>query len=201
MILNNMNTCRKIEKIKLPFLALLFLLALVSCEGDQTVRFKFTNLELDHLSSEQGIPIVIDADSAKGALYGIRMNLFPEETYRKGRYFDAYDSPPYLESDMKSIVITSSHDFDEDHPEGAILNDCFYRFPGTYLLADTLTDTLGFRIFSDDFPDYPDVIFPEYYDLLLLKYPTVHVSRTFFIRMTFSDGTVLSDSTEVIKLF
>jgi hypothetical protein len=173
----------------------------MSCEGDQTVRFKFTNLELVHLSSEPGIPIVIDTDSTNGALYGIRMNLFPEETYRKGRYFDAYDSPPYLESEMKSIVITSNQDFDEDHSEGSILNDCFYRFPGSYLLADTLRDTLGFRIFSDDFPDYPDVIFPEYYDLLLYKSPTVHVSRTFFIRMTFSDGTILSDSTEIIKLF
>jgi hypothetical protein len=196
-----MNVLLRIERIKLHSLAIVLLLILISCEGDQTVRFKFTNLELVHLSSEAGNPIVIDDDSTKGVLYGIRMNLFPEETYRKGRYFDAYDSPPYLESDMKSIVITSNQDFDDLHPAGNILNDCFYRFPGSYLLADTLRDTLGFWILSDDFPGYPDVIFPEYYDLLLLKYPTVHVSRTFFIRMTFSDGTALSDSTELIKLF
>ncbi len=168
-----MNMLLRIERIKLFFLAIVLLLALSSCEGDQTVRFKFTNLELVHLTSEHGMPIVFDADSAIGALYGIRMNLFPEETYRKGRYFDSYDSPPYLESDMKSIVITSNQDFDDLHPAGSILNDCFYRFPGSYVDADTLTDTLGFRILSQYFPGYPDIIFPEYSDLLLRKYPTV----------------------------
>jgi hypothetical protein len=182
------------------FILILALMALVSCEGDQTVRFRFTKLELEHLSSEGGNVKVTGVDSMQKELYGIRMNLFPVETFRKGRYFDP-ETPAEEEDRIKYIYITSDQDFDNDHPANTLLNEKFYYFPGNFLYSSPLKDSTCFPVLAKYLPDFPDNNFPDYADLLLIGYSENNLPRKFYIKLKFQSGSTFSDSTSIIKLY
>ncbi len=111
-------------KLGILFLVLLSI-SIYSCEGDQELRFVFTDLSVENTTSEMGMPHVNYGDSLSGNLYGIRMNLYPEETSRKGRYFDPFEAPAIGGNAFRYIFITSNKDFDEEHPAGTLLNGVF----------------------------------------------------------------------------
>jgi hypothetical protein len=180
-------------------LLILTLMALVSCEGDQTVNFRFTKLVLEHLSSEGGNVFVTGVDSMQKTLYGIRMNLFPVETYRKGRYFDP-ETPAEEEDRIKYIYITSDEEFDSEHPANTLLNEKFYYFPGNFIYCSQLKDSTCFPVLAKYLPDFPENNFPDYADLLLREYPENNSPRKFYIQLVFQSGATFSDSTSVIQL-
>src|SRR6478609_10630213 len=120
-------------KIKVGFsiILLLFSIVFVSCEGDQTVRFRFTGLDLDHVNSAPGLPVIAH-DSVPKKLYGIRLYLYPAETYRKGRYFDPYEAPPINEDPITKLTVWCDSAFNGATP-GSPINNQFLLFQGSYL--------------------------------------------------------------------
>jgi len=183
-------------------LSLLCVTTLCSCEGDQTVRYKFTGLDLQHIHTSSGLTEVFSSDSIQKELYGLRLNLHPVETFRKGRYFDPYEAPAQNENPVHYIFITSDKAMDVDHTEGSLLNGNFIYFPGNYNYCRPLPeDSTAFYITADYLPRYPDNNFPDYADLLLINYPDSLDERKFFVRIVLYDGTEFSDSTSTIKLY
>lgn len=176
-------------------------LFLASCEGDQTVRYIFTDLTLEHISSENGANQVIDNPDQSSATYGFRCHLSPEETYRKGRYFDPYESSISCDDPIQFIYITATSDFDANHPAGSLLNDLFYYNPGNLRAAEYLHgDTLAPYIDMKHLPTYPDSNFPEYADFMLAEPIPSNQDIAFIVRLVAYSGTSFVDTTSTIQL-
>src|SRR3989344_6169702 len=112
-----------------------FLVLLVACEGDQTVKFKWTALDITNLDNTSRYPAPTGLDSISKSVYGIRMYLFPVETYRQGRYFDEYESSVVNENNVDTISVSSTQDIyiaNDTFLAGESINSLFYFFSNTY---------------------------------------------------------------------
>lgn len=165
------------------------------------MRYKFTNLQLEQLTTSTGPPTVFDADSISKAIYGLRLNLFPVETFRKGRYFDPYEAPAQNENAISNILITSDVAMDAAHQPGSNLNGFFIYYPGNYIYCEAVPDTGYFNVFPEYLPSFPENNFPEFADLLLTKNVEFDLTRKFFIRLEMTDGTIYTDSTHTVFLY
>ena len=182
-------------------LYLLVLLALIACEGDQTLRYKIGGLSVVPLETSLAYPIELTSNSCAASTFGLRLDLMSYETYRKGRYFDYYESYAQCENPIKYLRITSPVDFNVSHPAGTLLNDCFYYFPGDYSMVEgMLIDSTPPKITARYMPDYETQNFPLYADLLLLELPTSEITTPFQVEIELSDGTVYQSSTSAITL-
>ncbi len=189
-------------KYFISFLSFLALLFFTSCEGDEVVRYRFTSLDLENADSSPGLPVVNNADSLAKEIYALRLYLHPVQTYRKGRYFDSYESSVNAENFIKKIKITSSDSFDILHPALSNLNNYFVYLPGNYMNVSkpieyegTIQPTAKYNA------DYEENNFPEYADLLLIHSPDNFVPRKFYVELFLEGGEVWLDSTALIKLY
>jgi hypothetical protein len=188
------------KRLVLPF-ALIILLSLTACENDQSVGYKFTGLKAVNLNSTPGKPVVDDADSIRKEIYGIRLYLYPVETYRKGRYFDESESGVSAEDPVADIDITSSAAFDAAHPPGTDLTNYFFYFPGNYFHCTDLNDGSQFRPTAKYNDDYADHNFPDHADLLLKSMPDNSAYRKFYIKLKYKSGYYRTDSTKLVRLY
>ncbi|MEN9348748.1 MAG: hypothetical protein RLZZ77_2259 [Bacteroidota bacterium] len=194
-----LTTFARMNWKKIYFFIIAYLL--VSCEGDQSVRYVFTDLSLEHISSETGPNQTNDHLDQSSTTYGIRCNLSPVETYRKGRYFDPYESSISCDDPIQFIYITATSDFDLIHPEGSLLNDLFYYNPGNLRDAEYLNgDTVAPYFDMKHLPTYPDSNFPEYADFMLAEPITSSQNIAFIVRMITYSGTAFVDTTSTIQL-
>jgi len=183
------------------FAAVLFalIISLVSCEGDQDVHYRFTSMDVENVKNTNTFPSPTSDTSIAANQYGIRINLHPEETYRKGRYFDAYESPVTCENAITSILVTADSSFGNNYPAGDSLNDHFILFNGNYLHTTPLLATGG-QPTAVDRDDYATHNFPEYTELLLVVPPDTARSFRFRVDIILKDGTHWTDSTAHVFL-
>ena len=180
---------------------ILLTILLISCEGDQFVRYRINGLDLLPIQSATAEPQVLIGESCDIDVFGLRFYLMSEETKRKGRYFDYYESGVTCDNPIKKLKIYSNVEFDSSHPAGSSLNEYFYYFPGDYTqVKGVLNDTLPPYITAKHMPDYEKQNFPKHADFLLIKRPANNSSRKFFARIELSDGIVHIDSTITLNL-
>lgn len=185
------------------FASALFLVLLVACEGDQTVKYKWTRLDVTNLDNTSRYPAPTGLDSISKSVYGIRLYLFPVETYRKGRYFDEYESIVINENPVDTISISSTQDLylaNDTFIAGEPINSLFYHFNNTYSTSAQMS-FYGLPANAYYYDNYKDVPYPEYVDLLLMFPPINSIEQRFRIYMRMDDGQVYVDTTESIKLF
>lgn len=175
-----------------------FLLSLSSCEGDQTVHYAFTDLDLAHLNTSAGMPF-LSSDSVPKTLYGIRLSLHPQEISRKGRYFDPNESSVVNDNPITLFKVWSDSTFMGQTP-GTILNDHFMHFPGSYLHAERIEIGGSIEPTARYSPDYENNNFPLYTDVLLISDPNPGAYK-FFIELTLENGSIFTDSTLMVKLY
>jgi hypothetical protein len=179
----------------------LLTILLISCEGDQTLRYRITGLEAIPLETSAAYPVELTGTTCSAGTFGIRLDLKTIETYRKGRYFDYYESYADCENNFKYLRIRSTTDFNATHPAGTLLNDCFYYFPGDYTqVTGVLVDSTPPEITARYMPDYETQNFPLYADLLMLEKPSEEISLSFDVEIEWSNGFIFQSSTPVITL-
>ncbi|MFZ4785768.1 MAG: hypothetical protein ACOYLH_09840, partial [Flavobacteriales bacterium] len=179
----------------------LSLLALVGCEGDQTLRYKIGGLTAIPLETSLAYPVELEGHSCQAATFGLRLDLHSYETYRKGRYFDYYESYAQCENPIKYLRITSAVGYNAAHPAGTLLNNCFYYFPGDYsMVVGPLSGSEPPNITARYMQDYETQNFPLYMDLLLLELPDGTIDMAFDVEIEFADGTTYESTTPVITL-
>lgn len=177
------------------------LLALLGCEGDQTLKYKIGGLTAIPLETSFAYPVELEGNVCQAATFGLRLDLHSYETYRKGRYFDYYESYAQCENPIKYLRITSSVDYNASHPAGTLLNNCFYYFPGDYSMVEgTLVDSLPPKITARYMQDYETQNFPLYMDLLLLELPEGTIDMPFDVEIELADGTIYESTTAILTL-
>lgn len=171
---------------------------MLSCEGDISLDYKFTDLTVENAENTGEMPVVNTLDSIPAAAYVIRMNLFPEEVSRsRGRYFDT-ETPPRNTNRPDSINVFANIDFNLEHPAGASLNEYFVIFNHSYLNTSTLDDPYITNQYSHLFYEEP---MPNYADLLLMELPDESGDFEFTVYMKLADGTAFSKTTNLIRIY
>ncbi len=171
---------------------------MLSCEGDISLDYKFTDLTVENAENTGDVPVVNTLDSIPAVAYVIRMNLFPEEVSRsRGRYFDT-ETPPHNINRPDSINVFSNIDFDSEHPAGTSLNDYFVIFNHSYLNTSPLSDPYITNQYSHLFYENP---MPNYADLLLMELPEESRDFEFTVYMKLADGTTFSKTTNLIRIY
>ena len=187
------------KTLLLPLL-LLLLIGFFSCEGDYHITYKWTGLDAVNADNLGEKPKPSLSDSIPYKAYVLRLNLFPEQLSKKGRYLDR-ETPPTNVNYVDSIMITCNKNFSSAYPKGSCLNDCFLIFNDSYLHTSNLhrgTIDITNR-YSSKFMDTP---IPEYADLLLIKNPDIVMdSCIFFVFFQLRDKTIFRDSTNRFKLY
>ena len=178
------------------FLFAAFIFGLVSCEGDQTVRYRFTGLDVVPANSAGGF-ITPTFDPIPAQTAGIRLLLFPEETYRQGRYFDPQESSVNNENPITVIKIWCNRPFNAD-TAGTLLNNYFVYVPGNYLYAKPLDNGLHPTARYND--DYEYNNFPDHADLLMRVAPQPG-DYTFYVELQMDNGGIYTDSTSTMHLY
>jgi hypothetical protein len=173
------------------------LVGLFSCEGDIQMTYYYSGLEALHAQNTGEKPELTSLDSIPKEAYVLRLNLFPVESERDGRYLDP-ETPPKNSNQVTEIIITSDKDFDSTLIAGSNLNHAFLVYNGNYLATSFLEEINYHSVYTDDFYDDP---VPDYVDLLLMIRPDSVQYYRFFVEMTLKDGTVYRDSTSFIKLY
>lgn len=170
---------------------------MLSCEGDISLDYEFTDLSVENAENTGGAPVVSPLDSISAASYVLRLNLFPVEVSRsRGRYLDA-ETPPRNINRPDSINITANLDFDMEHPAGTSLNDYFLILNHNYLHTSTLDDLYITNQYTYLFYDEP---LPKYADLLLMEMPEIEGDFIFTVYLELLDGTSFAQSTTLIRL-
>lgn len=182
--------------LKYLLISLLFLF-LISCEGDYDITYKFTDLSLEHAENSGKKPIYSNADSISASYYVLRLNLFPVELSRKGRYLDR-ETPPGNVNPIDSILVTSNNDFNATHPEGSSLSKMFRILNSNYFHTSSLNKPYISNQYSEDFYTNP---LPNYADLLLIGQADLPKNHIFKVKLFFHDGSTLTDSSSVIRLY
>jgi len=179
---------------------LLFFSSLIlfsGCEGDYDITYKFTGLKLEHAENSSHLPLPSSADSIPASTYVLRMNLFPLELSREGRYLDR-ETPPENSNRPDSILVTSTNNFNSTHPAGQSLNDMFLIFNQNYFVTSSLDEIYITNQYAENYFDHP---VPEYADLLLTGIADLPRNHSFNVKLFLHDGTVFEDSTTVIRLY
>lgn len=170
---------------------------LYSCEGDIFIRYHFTGLSVENAQNMGELPAVSIGDSIPKEAYVLRMNLFPVETERTGRYLDT-ESPPFNANPIDSIFIYSDKEFNDTLPVGSLLNDLFLIYNGNYMNTSDLNKLEITNVYSGRFNEEP---VPKYADLLLMIPPDSTQYFRFYVRIRLNDGTMFLDTTDQVKLY
>lgn len=192
---------RMVQQFKLIYLLCVIVL-LGSCENDQTLKYKWTNLDLAHLDNSGYSPVITTADSLPKSVYGLRLFLYPVETSRTGRRFDVYESTVTNDNPVEAITISSNSVINtptQTFAAGDPINTLFYVFNNSYKTAIplNLSSLNGTAYYNENYADEP---FPKYVDLLLMNPPTNVASHRFIVNIRLTQGQIFSDTASIIKL-
>lgn len=183
------------------FISAVVLLFISSCESDQNVTYKFTDIDIVNINSSPGIPVISNTDSIPKAVFGLRLDLYPVETSRSGRTFNESESSVVNENPIRRITITCTGSFDSAHPAGVNITDKFIYFPGNYLHTQRLVDEYSFQPTAQYNDDYYKNHYPDHADLLLVKPPDSILSGKFYVTLLFQNGGAWTDSSSLVKLY
>jgi len=180
-------------------LVILFLVVILfsGCEGDYSITYKITGLEVGHAENTGEVPVENTLDSIPGIAYAIRLNLFPIETSRTGRYLDR-ETPPSNTNPPDSIHVTCDKEFSSSYPVGSFLNSILLVYNHSYFNVRTLDNVYFTNQYYEGYYDQP---LPEFADLLLIESPELSQDYKFYVTLYLSDGTVFIDSTTNIHLY
>lgn len=185
----------------LVFISAVVILFFSSCESDQQVSYKFTDLDVANINSSPGIPVVSTTDSIPKAVFGLRLYLYPVETGKSGRSFNESESSVTNEDPIRRITITCTSSFDSTHPAGADITYRFIYFPGNYLHTQRIVDDYSFQPTAEYNDDYYKNHYPNYADLLLVRPPDSILTGKFYITLLFKNGGAWTDSSSIVKLY
>jgi hypothetical protein len=182
-----MNRSFNLAALLLP--AILFF---ASCEKENgNLVYRFTGLDLQNTTTANGYPEVAATDTIPRTLFGIRLKLHTE-LVEKGDYFDPFESSVYAVNEISAIRIWSDQPYN-NIAAGESLNTKFFHFIGDYFHVAALTDdgTIKPAVY-DEYEHQSE--YPEYADLVSLEAP-LPGDYWFYVRLTFEDSTVFTDST------
>lgn len=183
-------------RIVLPVIALAFF----SCNEEQEIHYRFTAMDAENVRNTSSVPSPVSDTAIPANAFGIRLHLHPEETYRTGRDFDPYTSLVSCDNPVAGIHVIADSSFGPGYPAGAVLNDHFILFNGSYLHTSPLNSSglVPTAKFRADYADHP---LPDYTEILLVTPPDTTRTFRFIIQLTLKDGTQWADTTNAVKLY
>jgi len=180
--------------IKLMLAILIFVLS--SCEGDYHITYKWVSVSICNADNYGAEPVCNVADSILYKSYVVQISFEAIELSKTGRYLDR-ETPPYNVNRVVGVNVTSNVDFNPSFPKDSSLNSLFLGYMG-YLYKVEPIDSLNWSVTdSKDFKNNP--LEPKL-DFLLIGKPQSFTGK-FYVEFTLNDGTILTDSTDVIKLY
>ena len=183
--------------LKKYFCFFLFL-ALIGCHGsknDFSYKYKFTDVKIENAHTYGEYPAVSNLDSISKEAYAIQVVL-SHEIIAEGHGYADSDHPPENLNPFDSLVISSNNDLSSTYTSGDNYNDNFMYFNGDFFRLKSIDK--GRLTESEN--SYRKAITDTIH--LLLYEPNVFSNpHSFKVDFHFHDGSVLSDSTEQIKLF
>ena len=182
-------------------LFLLLLFSLSGCTKLPDYLYKVTSLQLYNVDHTDNTPIIATSGTVPARAYCIQMEYITEITgSTSGR--DPNDSGYSLYTRITHFDISSTTDFDQQHPAGASLNAYFYY--GAYSALVGGSDSIPYALANDlVLASYrSDISKNSWQDsayLVLMQPPTQAYPglRTFIVNVVFADSTRFTDSLSV----
>jgi hypothetical protein len=179
-------------------LALLLLVSLPGCNKEPDYLYKVTSLALNNVNNSGDSVVIGTTGTVPARGYCIQLNYTTQITgSTSGR--DPNESGYALYTKITRFTISSTTDFDEQHPAGASLNAYFYY--GAYGLSVGITDSIPYALAANlVLASYrSDISVNSWQDsayLLLMQAPTQLYPgpRTFIVNVAFADSTQFTDS-------
>lgn len=168
-----------------------------SCEGDYSIAYNITGLDLSHAENTGEVPIESTLDSIPGIAYAIRLHLYPVELSRSGRYLDR-ETPPSNSNPPDSVHVICNKDFNTSYLKGSLLDELFLVYNHSYFNVRTLDNVYFTNQYYEGYYDQP---LPEFADLLLVESPDISQEFKFYVTLYLRDGTVFMDSTTNVHLY
>lgn len=178
-----------------PFILLVILFfTLVGCNTDTVIEFKVTDTKLHLATTESydGLPILA-LDSVNHQLFALNSTFTIASNYNDVSY-DSYEDYAIDQNPITNVKIWCDEAFCST-PAGNNLNHYFYVFTDSYLNAYRLMDSSGLNLLND----YGST--PFYNSIYFICDTTPQIGYyTFHIAYTFSDGSLMYDDLNHIKL-
>ena len=182
-------------------LPLFLLFFLFGCTKEPDYLYKVTSLQLNNVDNSGNTPITGANGTIAAKAYCIQMEYMTQITgSTSGR--DPNESGYSLYTRITRFDISSTTDFDQQHPAGASLNAYFYY--GAYSPLVGGTDSIPYALANDlVLASYrSDINKNSWQDsayLVLMQPPTQAYLglRTFIVNVAFADSTRFTDSLSV----
>ena len=182
-----------------PIIVLLF--SLLSCTKEPDYLYKLTSLQLYNVDHSGNTPITATSGTVPAKAYCIQMKYITQITgSTSGR--DPNESGYALYTRITRFNISSTTDFDQQHPAGASLNAYFYY--GAYSALVGAKDSIPYALANDlILASYrSDINKDSWQDsayLVLMQPPTQAYLglRTFIVDVAFADSTQFTDSVSI----
>ena len=184
------------------FFFLLFCFALFGCTKEPDYLYKVTALSLHNVDNSGALPVAAVSGIVAAKAYCIGMDYTTAITgSTSGR--DPNESGYSLYTQVTRFDISSTSDFDSQHPAGSSLNGYFYYGAyGTFVNAkDSIPGALAAHLLFASYRANLNVnSWPDTGYLVLMQPPASAYlgSRTFVVRVAFADSTRFADSVNVI---
>jgi hypothetical protein len=190
-----------VRKTRLFLPLVFFLFSLFGCTKEPDYLYKVTSLGLNNVDYSGVSPVIATGGTIPAKAYCIQLSYTTEITgSTSGR--DPNESGYALYTKITRFTISSTSDFDEQHPAGASLNAYFYY--SAYGPAVGATDSIPYALSADlVLASYrSDISVNSWQDssyLVLMQPPTQGFPgpRTFIVNVAFADSTQLTDSVSV----
>ncbi|MEI6089042.1 MAG: DUF5034 domain-containing protein [bacterium] len=183
-----------------------FIVSCCDCVEPQNFEYTYDNFIARNIDNSGIDPIIAVNDSIPKEAYGIRLEFSLKQIIAQANIgfsfsprayaWDCFCPPDvqYLPKDtISSIVITTTNDFDNQHPKTSEVTELFKVLSqGKYITINDYTNHPG-RI-------YYDAPVEEIVDVFLITPPEFIGEHSFKIDVTLSDSRVFSFTTKTIYL-
>lgn len=172
------------------------------CDEPVTLCYTLTSLETNSLDNTGAAPVPLQSDTLPAKAYVLEISFFVDDAtclldnlgnfsfYSSALAFDCDDNPRLILRDsIISLEITSTADFDAEHPKGTDLSGLFVK-PSTATIAGQIMP------FSITDP----ASMPSTFRLYLVGEPETIQPHRFITTILTDTGLMLSDTTETITL-
>jgi len=171
---------------------------MASCHGgpnDFSFKYEFTGVSVFNGHNLNEDPEISSLDSIPLNTYVTEV-ILAHEIMAEGHGIADWDHPPENLNRIDSLAVTSNADFNINYPAGSLLNDNFMYFSTSYFNLKPLDNFQP----SEANSNYAKPISDTLHFVLMeeVAYSTTHI---FKIELFLDDGTVLTDSTDQIKLY
>lgn len=183
------------KKINIYFLVIFSTLVFLGCNKKHTnLVVKLNDFQIHLLDNRFEGPQITQKEDLPAKAFGLRV----EFKFQVDKESDWEKEPDFKQTNIiDSIYILSSENFDDTHPAGTNLIDCFSVFKD-YEFYDVKDYLTGYRIAdieeNDGYTAYESI------DLLLMKLPNQIQNHQFTIRIVTNKGEVFEQTTEPINL-